>query len=94
MSGPRLSDFPQQGPPQRLDGNVDMSHQDVPYLVVPALTQKPLVHLAVECTGVDWNWGSSVRIYARTRCGREVYSDRRSMVWSAACKRCFPGGES
>lgn len=87
----RLQDFPQQGPPERLEGGVDMSFQDVPYLVVPALTPRSIVHLAIECDGVDWHWGSSVRVYVRTRCGRSgVYADRRCMSWSAPCRRCFP----
>lgn len=86
-----LDDFPQNGPPERRELDVDMSFQDVPYLIVPALTQKPIVHVAVECDGVDWNWGSSIRVYVRTKCGGSgVYADRRCVSWSAVCKRCFP----
>lgn len=72
-----LSDFPYNGPPIRLHEGLDVSFQDVPYLVVPALTNRPLVHLAVDCEGVEWHMSSSTRIYARTRCGMQVYADRR-----------------
>ena len=90
----RLDDFPYNGPPARLHEGLDVSFQDVPYLVVPALTNRPIVHLAVDCEGVEWHMSSSTRIYARTRCGMQVYADRRCMSWTAPCKRCFPDGES
>jgi hypothetical protein len=79
-------------PPPRMRDGVDVSFQDVPYPVVPAFTRRPIVHLAVECEGVEWNRGMSVRVLVRTRCGKtEVPSDRRGMSWVAECKRCFPG---
>ena len=78
-------------PPARMEGGVDMSFQDVPYPVVPAFTRRPIVHLAVECEGVCWNWGMSVRVLVRTRCGKsELPVDRRGMSWVSECKRCFP----
>lgn len=80
-------------PPVRMVENVDMSFEDVPYPVVPAFTRRPIVHLAVECQGVGWNHGMSVRVLVRTRCGKsEVEADRRCMSWVAECRRCFPTG--
>jgi hypothetical protein len=79
-------------PPVRMQDGVDMSFEDVPYPVVPAFTDRPIVHLAVKCEGVEWNRGMSVRVLVRTRCGKsELPVDRRSMSWVAECKRCFPG---
>lgn len=77
--------------PVRIQDGVDMSFEDVPYPVVPAFTNRPVVHLAVECEGVDWNRGMSIRVLVRTRCGKSgVHADRRCMSWVAECKRCFP----
>lgn len=84
-------------PPARMRDGVDVSFEDVPYPVVPAFTRRPIVHLAVECEGVEWNRGMSVRVLVRTQCGKtEVPADRRGMSWVSECKRCFPrsgGGE-
>lgn len=78
-------------PPVRLREGLDVSFEDVPYPVVPAFTRRPVVHLAIECEGVNWNCGSSVRVLVRTRCGKsELAADRRCMSWVAECKRCFP----
>lgn len=79
-------------PPVRLRDGMDVSFEDVPYPVVPAFTNRPIVHVAVECEGVDWSHGSSVRVLVRTRCGKSVFADRRCMSWVSACKRCFPNG--
>ncbi|WP_333758443.1 hypothetical protein [Streptomyces sp. ISBFB 2968] len=80
-------------PPVRMVENVDMSFEDVPYPVVPAFTRRPIVHLAVECQGVGWNRGITIRVLVRTRCGKtEVEADRRCMSWVAECQRCFPTG--
>lgn len=92
-------DLPEREPPPvRMRDGVDVSFEDVPYPVVPAFTRRPVVHLAVECEGVDWNRGMSVRVLVRTRCGKGgLFVDRRGMSWVAECKRCFPaalaGGE-
>ncbi|MFC9891480.1 hypothetical protein [Streptomyces pilosus] len=80
-------------PPDRLREGLDVSFEDVPYPIVPAFTRRPVVHLAVECEGVDWNRGMSVRVLVRTRCGRtNLFADRRGMSWVAECRRCFPPG--
>jgi hypothetical protein len=97
MAGAVQRDVPAE-PPVRLREGLDVSFEDVPYPVVPAFTNRPIVHLAVECEGVCWNWGMSVRVLVRTRCGKTGMSvDRRCMSWVAECKRCFPsapaGGE-
>ena len=82
-------------PPVRLREGLDVSFEDLPYPVVPAFTRRPIVHLAVECEGVDWNRGESVRVLARTRCGKSgVFADRRCISWVAECKRCFPDSEA
>lgn len=81
-------------PPARMRDGVDVSFEDVPYPVVPAFTRRPVVHLAIECEGVYWSRGSSIRVLVRTRCGRsELAVDRRCMSWVAECKRCFPHPE-
>lgn len=91
MTGPARREDMLEEPPVRLEDGVDMSFEDVPYPVVPAFTSRPIVHLAVECEGVEWNRGMSVRVLARTRCGKSgVPVDRRGMSWAAECKRCFP----
>lgn len=78
-------------PPVRLREGLDVSFEDVPYPVVPAFTRRPVVHLAVECLGVDWNHGMSVRVLVRTKCGKtDLFVDRRCMYWVAECRRCFP----
>jgi hypothetical protein len=87
-------------PPVRLREGLDVSFEDVPYPVVPAFNRRPVVHLAVECEGVDWNHGMSIRVLVRTRCGKtNLFADRRCMYWVAKCRRCFPppgpaGGDS
>lgn len=78
-------------PPARYEDGLDVSYRDVPYPVVPAFTDLPLAHLAVECEGVYWHRGSSSRIIARTKCGRRgVTADRNNSSWSRPCKSCFP----
>ncbi len=77
-------------PPVRLHEGLDVSFQDVPYPVVPAFTARPIVHLAVECLGVMWNRGESIRVVVRTKCGKtDLDVDRRCIFWVAACRRCF-----
>lgn len=81
-------------PPVRMEDGLDVSYRDVPYPVVPAFTSRCIVHLAVECEGVDWAQGRSIRVYVRTRCGkRDMPADRRCMAWSAECKVCFPAAK-
>jgi hypothetical protein len=96
-----MADSPRQHkddlqPPQvRMRDGVDVSFEDVPYPVVPAFTRRPVVHLAVECEGVCWNRGMSVRVLVRTRCGKsELPVDRRGISWVAECRRCFPEGSA
>lgn len=80
-------------PPVRLREGLDVSFEDVPYPVVPAFTRRPVVHQAVECVGVDWNHGMSIRVLVRTKCGKtNLFADRRCMSWVAECQRCFPTG--
>src|ERR1044072_6543713 len=57
-------------PPARMLDGVDVSFVHVPYPLVPAFTRRPIVHLAVECEGVEWNRGMSVRVLVRTQCGK------------------------
>lgn len=81
--------------PERLnEEGYDVSWKDVPYSVVPCLTDPPLLHLAVELQGV-WTGGSytnrPITVYVRTKCGKkDMLADRLCYAYTRVCKRCYP----